>query len=82
MSRPTEQSEVVAEFERADGVTLLRVGIGKNGEPYVDLRNYWQPTDADDWAPTKKGVRLHGEQLSKLIEALQQAKSKLDKLYA
>ncbi|KKK92721.1 hypothetical protein LCGC14_2700110 [marine sediment metagenome] len=61
MGRPKEQSEVLAEFERADGVTLLKVGVGKNGKPYIDLSNYWQ--------------------LSKLLEALQQAKSTLDKLY-
>ncbi|KKL45603.1 hypothetical protein LCGC14_2354000 [marine sediment metagenome] len=81
MARPKEQSETVAEFERADGVTLLKVGVGKNGEPYIDLRNYWRP-EPDTWAPTKKGVRLHGEQLSKLLKALQQAKDTLDKWYA
>ena len=82
MANPKERDEILAEFERIDGITLLKVGVGKNGEPYIDLRNYWQPPDGDSWAPTKKGVRLHGEALSKLMEALGQAKATLDKWYA
>ncbi len=80
MARPQEQSKTIAEFERPDGVVRLKVGVGKNGEPYIDLRNYWQPDDGD-WAPTKKGIRLHGEALEALIAALGMADKELDKLY-
>ena len=80
MAKPQEQSTILAEFERPDGIVRLKVGITQKGEPYIDLRQYWQPPDTE-WTPTRKGVRLHGEMLPELIAALQKADKALDKLY-
>ena len=81
MAKPKEQSKVLAEFQRVDGIVRLKVGVTQKGEPYIDLRQYWQPPDTDEWAPTRKGVRLHGEMLEQLVAALGKADKELDKLY-
>ena len=80
MAKPQQQEIVIAEFERSDGLVRLKVGIGKGGEPFVDLRVYWQPED--EWVPTKKGVRFHAEVLPRLIEALQAADKHIEGLYS
>jgi hypothetical protein len=59
----------------------VKVGVGKNEQPFVDIRQYWMPPDGDEWAPTKKGVRLHAENLERLREVFATADAELDKLY-
>lgn len=82
MAKPQPQEMVIAEFERPDGLVRLKVGISKSGEPFVDLRNYWMPNEQpSDWAPTKKGVRLHAEALPALIEAFKAADKAIEKMY-
>lgn len=65
--------EVVGIFHRGtEGEVRLKVGIGKSGQSFVDLRHYWLPTGSasDELVPTKRGVRLHAENIDALIEAL------------
>ena len=77
--KPEPQEHVLVEFERPDGLVRVKVGVGKDGEPFIDLRNHWMPEN--DWVPTRKGVRLHAETLPRLIEALKAADAKVEELY-
>ena len=78
--KPEPQEHVLVEFERPDGLVRLKVGVGKNGDPFVDLRNHWRPED--EWIPTRKGVRLHAETLPRLVEALQKADAMVEEMYS
>ena len=68
-----EFEEVVGTFHQTDeGEIRVKVGVAKSGQPFVDLRHWWLPPGAKDeeLVPTKRGVRLHAENLEALIAAL------------
>lgn len=67
--------EVISTYHGTDeGNIQLKVVVTKTtNQPYIDLRNYWLPPGQSEFKPTKKGVRLHAENLEDLIADLQKA---------
>lgn len=72
--------EVVSTYQESDeGNIQLRVLVTKTtNQPYIDLRNYWLPPGQSEFKPTKKGVRIHAENLEQLIADLQKANTILE----
>lgn len=64
--------EVVGVFHKGDdGEIRLKVGVGRSGQPFIDLRHYWLPPNgSDELVPTKRGIRLHAENIDAIVEAL------------
>lgn len=79
MARLKEQViyEEILVAPREDTEIVVKTGIGRNGEPYVDIRNFWLPDGETDFIPTKKGVRFHAENLEELIRILNDHNEKL-----
>lgn len=75
--------KILTEFEK-NNFESIRVGLVKyRGNKYVDLR-IWvlgDQGDKDSRLPTRKGLRLHVELLSDLIQALQKAKGLIRKSF-
>ena len=46
-------------------------------QPYLDVRTYYL-TDDDEWAPTKKGVRIHAEMGPDLLTYVREALEAID----
>jgi len=43
------------------------------GQKYIDFRWYWKPDDKKDHIPTKKGVSISVDHLSRLAKAIKEA---------
>ena len=47
------------------------------GHKFIDLRVYFEAEDGE-WKPTKKGIALNNECIDAVIEALQEARKKVE----
>ena len=72
---------LIAEIEK-NGNECMRVYITEyQGQRYIDCRVYFMDKE-ERWNPTKKGITLSKGNVSKIIKALELAKSTLKKLDA
>lgn len=80
MAHDTGFEEVISKYHQSeDGEIRLKVLVAKTTkQPFIDIRNYWLPPGQTEFAPTKKGVRIHAENLKQLIEDLQKADAVLE----
>lgn len=60
----------------------LRVSIETyHGTVFVDLRVYWLD-EQREWRPSRKGIAINGQSMSQVIQALGEARAKLDETKA
>ena len=73
--------KILGEFEK-NSVEVVRISsVEYHSNKYLDVR-IWVVGDQggkENLLPTKKGIRLHMERLSDLIQALQEAKDLIKK---
>ena len=60
---------------------IITRSLISKGEPYLDIRTYYED-DNGEWLPTKKGIRLHCEMVSTLLEQIQQSLEEVDEVLA
>lgn len=82
MAKPQAQEWVIWEKQVTPTEKLVvKVVVAKSGEAYLDMRRWFAPDDGSDWLPTKRGLRIHAEQLPEFLSAMHDAAKKIDALY-
>lgn len=82
MARLKAQEHTIWEQEvTATEKLVVKVIITKSGEAYLDMRRWFDPDDDDAWLPTKRGLRIHAEQLEEFRNAVDVGVKKIDALY-
>ena len=79
----TTEPHVFGTIQKDDN-TLIMVSLNDyKGYKYIDCRQWWKPKDKEDFLPTKSGftipIKDTLDYLEELIEALEKAKSYLEK---
>ena len=77
MAKVQDKELPVHEIPKGKTQAIFIRGIIAKGEPYLDIRTYYRDDD-DEWAPTKKGVRLHAEFGDDLVAAVKAALEEID----
>jgi len=77
------KQKLIFEFSK-NSVEIIKVHIGQNDkkEPWVDVRTWFlpKPQEPGSEIATKKGIRLSGELLCKLLEGLKQAQEEINRI--
>ena len=63
--------------QKGNTLRIHVAGMIVKEQPYLDIRTYYL-TDDDEWAPTKKGVRVHAEMGPDLLTYVQEALEAID----
>ena len=78
MSKTTQDTTVLASFERY-GEEELRIAISHfRGRTLLDLRIWYPPEDGGEYKPTKRGITLRADEIETTIQALQRAQIELN----
>lgn len=82
MTRPEAQEHTVWEKQVIPTEKLVvKVVVVKSGEAYLDMRRWFAPDDGGDWLPTKRGLRIHAEQLPEFLGAVRDGAKRINALY-
>jgi len=60
------------------GVVVTKVRLTEfKGRNFLDIRDFFKPKNAVDYAPTKKGIALDVSKVTELISLIEQAEAKI-----
>jgi hypothetical protein len=60
------------------GVVVTKVRLTEfKGRNFLDIRDFFKPKNAVDYAPTKKGIALDVSKVAELISLIEQAEAKI-----
>jgi len=60
------------------GVVVTKVRLTEfKGRSFLDIRDFFKPKNAVDFAPTKKGIALDISKVAELISLIEQAEAKI-----
>ena len=60
------------------GVVVTKVRLTEfKGREFLDIRDFFKPKNAVDYAPTKKGIALDISKVAELISLIEQAEAKI-----
>ena len=79
----TQEPHVFGTVPKTDNTLIMIVLNNYKGYEFLDIRQWWKPKDKEDFLPTKSGftvpIKDTLDYLEELIEALEKAKSYLEK---
>lgn len=62
--------------KRDDCIIKVETGVHK-GANYVELREWFQPEDSENWHPTKRGIRMNGQQFGAFAKAIKEGEAQI-----
>ena len=82
MTKPEAQEYTIWEKETTPTEKLVvRVVVAESREAYLDMRRWFALEGGGDWLPTKRGLRIHAEQVVEFLDAVRAGAKRIDALY-
>ena len=81
MTKPEAQEYTIWEKETTPTEKLVvKVVVAESREAFLDMRRWFAP-EGGGWLPTKRGLRIHAEQLAEFLDAVRVGAKWIDALY-